>query len=55
MKIDVRRVIKNYEGEEMKTQDGEGKEQPLTVRRALNFVINGAEMVPGPGGPRPKA
>lgn len=54
MKIDIRKVIKNYEGEEMTTQDNEGKKQSLTVRRALNFVINGMEMVSGPTGSRPK-
>ena len=49
MKIDVRPVIKNYEGQEMKLIDEQGKEMGLlTVRLAFSRAINGIEIVETP-------
>jgi len=55
MKIDIRPVIKNYEGKNMKTIDEQGKETGLlTVKLALNRVINGVELVETPRGRQQK-
>lgn len=44
MKIDLKIVIRDYEGKKMETEAGDGKKKPLTVKRALNFAINGIEL-----------
>ena len=44
MKINIRQIVKDYEGKEMLTKNEEGKNATVNVRRALNFVINGTEV-----------
>ena len=51
MKIDVRPVIKNYEGREIRIIDEKGEDTgPMTVRLAFNRAINGIEVVETPRG-----
>ena len=51
MKIDIRPVIRNYDGKEMKMVDEQGKETGLlTVRIAFSRAINGIEVVETPRG-----
>tara|TARA_Y100000310_G_scaffold260707_2_gene269792 strand:- start:8840 stop:9175 length:336 start_codon:yes stop_codon:yes gene_type:complete len=46
MKLNIRQVLKSYQGENMKMVGENDKERDLTVRDALNSAINGVELNP---------
>ena len=47
MKINIRQVLKNYQGKKLQSGgEGDIKLKDLTVRDALNEVINGVELTP---------
>ena len=44
MRINIKAVLKNYKGKNIRVPDDNGKETDFTVRDALNSVINGVEV-----------
>jgi len=46
MKVNVKKILKDYQGRDIKMRNEENKLVPVTVREALNLIINGAELSP---------
>ena len=46
MRLDLRTVLKDYRGKDMKTIDEDKNEEPLTIKLAINSIINGIEVTP---------
>jgi len=52
MKVNIHEVLKDYQGKGINMRDSDNKLVPMTVREALNAVINGVEVAPD-GRPKP--
>ena len=44
MKINIKETLKDYRGKDLKIRDEKNKLVAITVRDALNLIINGAEL-----------